>query len=94
MKHHPPETGTPHAVQAKHPVRAKPAATKATAGSRVDSGEDRESLVRETAYTFYEARGRLDGHDLEDWLRAEGQVARAFGESVESVESAAFSTEP
>ena len=33
------------------------------------------------AYELYETRGREDGHDLEDWLRAEeeitGRTARA-----------------
>ena len=26
------------------------------------------------AYELYEQRGREDGHDLEDWLRAEAEV--------------------
>ena len=26
------------------------------------------------AFTLYEARGRQDGHDVEDWLRAEQQL--------------------
>ena len=35
--------------------------------------------VARVAYELYEQRGRVDGHDLEDWLRAEaivGQRAR------------------
>jgi Protein of unknown function (DUF2934) len=27
--------------------------------------------IRARAYQLYEARGREDGHDLEDWLEAE-----------------------
>ncbi|MDE2300896.1 MAG: DUF2934 domain-containing protein, partial [Burkholderiales bacterium] len=80
MKHHSSETGTPRPVHGKSAARAKTAVAKAVTGSRADAGENHERLVRETAYAFYEARGRLDGHDLEDWLRAEGQVARALGE--------------
>jgi hypothetical protein len=33
-----------------------------------------EDLVRARAYRFYEERGREDGHDIEDWLRAEAEV--------------------
>ena len=38
-----------------------------------------EHMVRERAYAFYLARGCSDGHDLEDWLRAEAEVAAALG---------------
>ena len=34
---------------------------------------DRE-LIRRLAYQFYEERGCKDGHDLDDWLRAQDQV--------------------
>jgi len=30
--------------------------------------------IRCRAYELYEQRGREDGHDLEDWLRAETEV--------------------
>ena len=30
-----------------------------------------EEQIRSRAYELYEARGREDGHDLEDWLQAE-----------------------
>ena len=33
-----------------------------------------EEEIRRRAYEFYETRGREDGHDLEDWLRAEAEV--------------------
>jgi len=32
--------------------------------------------VRRRAYELYEARGREDGHDEEDWLRAESEIAQ------------------
>lgn len=38
----------------------------------------REALVRETAYFYYEARGRVGGHELEDWLRAEAKFERGL----------------
>lgn len=37
---------------------------------------DREEAIRQMAYAFYEARGRVDGYDLEDWLMAEVHLAQ------------------
>jgi hypothetical protein len=33
-----------------------------------------EEEIRRRAYELYEERGREDGHDLDDWLRAEAEV--------------------
>jgi hypothetical protein len=33
-----------------------------------------EERIRRRAYELYVARGREDGHDLEDWLRAESEI--------------------
>jgi hypothetical protein len=30
--------------------------------------------IQYRAYELYEARGREDGHDVEDWLRAEAEI--------------------
>lgn len=38
-----------------------------------------EEGVRLRAYELYEARGRKDGHDLDDWLRAEQEVTEQKG---------------
>jgi hypothetical protein len=32
--------------------------------------------IRCRAYELYEQRGREDGHDLEDWLRAESELTQ------------------
>ena len=45
---------------------------KDTSGSRYPAHRD----VAQRAYRLYEARGRVDGHALEDWLRAERELAR------------------
>lgn len=37
--------------------------------------ENIEEEIRHRAYELYEARGRGDGHDVEDWLRAEAEMA-------------------
>jgi Protein of unknown function (DUF2934) len=33
-----------------------------------------EEDIRRRAYELYEERGREDGHDLDDWLRAEAEI--------------------
>jgi hypothetical protein len=33
-----------------------------------------EDQIRLRAYAIYEERGREDGHDLDDWLRAEEEL--------------------
>ena len=33
-----------------------------------------EHQIRLRAYELYEARGRKDGHELDDWLRAEEEI--------------------
>jgi len=41
--------------------------------------EQREALIRIAAYSFYERRGYVSGHELEDWLQAEMEVDRQLG---------------
>lgn len=33
-----------------------------------------EDQIRKRAYEIYETRGREDGHDLDDWVRAEQEI--------------------
>ena len=33
-----------------------------------------QEKIRRRAYELYELRGREDGHDIEDWLRAESEL--------------------
>ena len=33
-----------------------------------------EDQIRHRAYELYEARGREDGRELDDWLRAEAEI--------------------
>ena len=35
-----------------------------------------EEEIRRRAYELYEERGREDGHDLDDWLRAEAEIRK------------------
>jgi hypothetical protein len=41
---------------------------------RTPAEENSEEEIRRRAYDLYEARGRGDGHDLEDWLEAEAEI--------------------
>ena len=33
-----------------------------------------EEKIRARAYDVYEQRGRIDGHELDDWLQAEAEL--------------------
>lgn len=36
-----------------------------------------EDEIRRRAFELFEARGGQDGHELEDWLRAESEIRNA-----------------
>ena len=36
--------------------------------------------IAQLAFSLYESRGRQDGHDIEDWLRAEQELVRHYGQ--------------
>lgn len=40
------------------------------------TGEIDPHAVARMAYELYEQRGHVDGHDLDDWLKAEESVRR------------------
>jgi hypothetical protein len=48
--------------------------TKYTGGHKRPS---RNEIAR-LAYHFYEARGRRDGHDVDDWLSAERELTHHY----------------
>jgi len=52
-----------HRTSSSHPSTSHPESQALT-----------EELVRQRAYQLYEERGREDGHDLDDWLRAEAEM--------------------
>ncbi len=53
-----------------------PDAPTTEASARQDDPETREALIRLAAYSFYERRGFIDGHELADWLQAEMEIDR------------------
>jgi len=58
------------------PSTTSPPTNPSTTNPAVPSFETQE-LIRRLAYELYEQRGSQDGHDLDDWLRAESDVNRA-----------------
>jgi hypothetical protein len=36
-------------------------------------------LIRKRAYQLFQARGRQQGHELEDWLQAEREIKHRLG---------------
>ena len=49
-----------------HPSKKLPTA--------INEPQELEHQIRERAYELYEERGREDGHDEEDWLRAKEEI--------------------
>jgi hypothetical protein len=45
------------------------------------SSEPSEEDIRLLAYAIYEAKGSNPGHDLDDWLQAERELARETEQS-------------
>ena len=52
---------------AKDPTKKPPATI-------ISDSQELENQIRQRAYELYEARGGEDGHDLEDWLRAQEEI--------------------
>jgi Protein of unknown function (DUF2934) len=52
----------------------KPKMKKIPSSAHTPAEENREEEIRCRAYELYEERGREDGHDIEDWLRAEAEI--------------------
>ena len=79
MKHHESSPPSPsRALASKRPMGVmapqKAAGASPTPAATDGSAETREERIRRHAYDLYEARGRTDGHDLDDWLRAEEAI--------------------
>ena len=53
---------------------AKETPKKPLANTNPEFHPNLEEEIRCRAYQIYEERGREDGHDLEDWLRAEAEI--------------------
>ena len=43
---------------------------------KTDGGGELQDQIRARAYQLYEQRGRDDGHDLDDWFKAEAEFSQ------------------
>jgi Protein of unknown function (DUF2934) len=53
---------------------AKNANVKAEIAASNDLPQEELEKIRQRAYELYEARGREEGHDIDDWLQAEAEI--------------------
>lgn len=51
-----------------------PDTTKKQSKSATSEPQELEDQIRLRAYELYDARGRQDGHEEEDWLSAEEEI--------------------
>jgi hypothetical protein len=72
-------------------THAAPDSDTAIQQARSSQSEEREQVIRRTAYAYYEARGCSDGHALDDWLRAEAQFPLASADPAQSATSSSMS---
>ena len=57
----------------------KPQISTLSTGTRAaESPVDMQEQVRCRAFELYEQRGRVHGHDLDDWLQAESELAPQY----------------
>jgi len=56
-------------------VAPKNSKAKTTNANSEESAVDLEEQIRRRAYELYERRGREAGHETEDWLQAEAELA-------------------
>jgi hypothetical protein len=57
------------------PATPTPKANAPQAAAKATHTPSREEIARR-AYEYYERRGRTQGHDLEDWLKAESELRK------------------
>lgn len=85
------------AGSATHEPGAKKTPAKSGAKTRgagqpkaVADNTGRDEMIRQTAYSFYLARGCVAGFELDDWLQAEEQVNQTRAGPQVSAASAAL----
>jgi hypothetical protein len=73
----------PAKTKPARPVRQSQETSTGTGGN----GEDRYEMIRQTAYSFYVARGCGAGRELDDWLQAEAEVNAALARGPQGSDS-------
>jgi hypothetical protein len=72
------------AAAAPTPPARSPAAAPARTSLPNLSPDEREARIRLLAYSYYEARDGDEGSAIEDWLRAEAEVAQEIARALQS----------
>jgi len=73
--------------QEHHPAAAAGSESRAVPARATARDGGRDDAIRRTAFLLYEARGRVPGHEMEDWLQAEMLVT--LQEAADAAASAA-----
>lgn len=88
MKHqHTPPAPTQEAVYKKKPARTASKSNGESSAQSFTFGDGREEMIRQVAYSLYEARSCEDGHSTEDWLQAEAQIDHMATPTIQASES-------
>jgi hypothetical protein len=62
---------------------ARPTSTPRQTPTQVrKSTPDLQEQIGHRAYELYEQRGRVDGHELDDWLQSEAEVTQKKANAV------------
>lgn len=56
-------------------ITVKKSTAKETSQNSRESAVDLQEQISRRAYELYERRGREDGHEVEDWLQTEAELA-------------------
>lgn len=84
MKHQQAAThATSEVAPKKKPVRSLAEGDGQRDPNHSATDKGRYEMIRQTAYSFYEARGCVDGHELDDWLQAQAQVNQMSGQNTQ-----------
>lgn len=66
-------------IQCSHAVKTRHFGEKKCNWHKHTCNLDTQDAIGSYAYSLYEQRGHKHGHDLDDWLRAEGEVLPRMG---------------
>jgi hypothetical protein len=69
-----------HTAHISPQVRHSSGSLSSSTGQRIDTKPASDADIAKRAYEKYEARGRADGYDMQDWTAASRElVAETFG---------------
>jgi hypothetical protein len=71
-------SSTTVAAPRRNVTMEKPQPSPFRTSQAVQPPDQIQQQIRQRAHELYEARGREDGHDLDDWLIAESEGTRNF----------------